>query len=208
VEVTGWPQGRNVQWWELARHVNQFTAAGHYAYTGVLSFESDCLPLAQDWIKQLHDEWESRPEGTMVMGDWHGPARGFEHINGNMIFHPMIYTMFKQKMRLPVGRGGWDAVLWKHWKPYALQSKTIYSQYRASNQTVEQLFAPRKLDAATPLYPATIQPALLHGIKSDEELDMVIKHLTEQNNTNVLTEEPVKRKTKINTAMNQPAPQG
>lgn len=203
-KVTGWPAGCNCQWWELAGHVFRETTKDRYNYDGVLCFEADCIPLAKDWIGQIATEWHNN-QPCAIMGDWHTPPRSHEHINGNLVFHPLLSEMFKRDMRLPVGVGGWDAILWKKFKPHAKPSRIIYSDYRRTGLTWEDMTQPRHTTESHPLHPETFKPVFLHGVKSREELRIAYDKIK---GTKSVDTTPHTGQNLPETATYQPAPQG
>lgn len=199
--VTGWPAGCNCQWWELASHVYRQATKGVWNYDGVFCFEADCVPLAKDWIAKIYTEWQ-QSQPCAIMGDWHTPPRAAEHVNGNMVFHPLLVGMFKSSMRLPVGAGGWDMVLWRKFKPHAKASRYIYSRYRSSDISWGVMSKPRHTTKGHPFHPETFHPVFLHGVKTRKELKIALDKIKGVDN------QPQPIQELPETATYQPAPQG
>lgn len=119
---TGHPYGSNLLWQSAMTEVTAL-AKDHkkFPHNGVLTFESDCVPLRRDWISALTREWN---EKVIQAGEWteddEDPGRHrfigqpkFEvmghkdrdHINGNMV----LRTDFLSRHQVPYTTDcGWD----------------------------------------------------------------------------------------------------
>jgi hypothetical protein len=84
----GWPHGPNTMWCSLIRQVYHMSRMDELASDGVLTFETDCIPIKTSWVSVLSKAWDdARRDGKEAIGHFHGPdARTPSHMNGNAIF--------------------------------------------------------------------------------------------------------------------------
>lgn len=186
---TGWPHGCNDLWQETMMRCAQGYDAGHIQTDGVLTFESDCIPLRPDWLDRLAEEWrEARARGKFVCGHahaWDAPGASIgdsigstetqlpaTHINGNAIFHAKV-SDFYPELNGCDARQGWDAYHGKLLLSIGVDSPFIYQRYRLKDgfdgvrgQKIDRTYieAIRKDDEI---------PALFHGIKQDYGLAVI-----------------------------------
>lgn len=157
-KTSGWPQGCNDLFFESYVHFCLKIKRGEWDYAAALFFESDCVPLARDWIRQLHEEWFK--QNKLILGFIHGKVEHpYPHVNGNLLISPQFY--FKNPHFYGCsGVKGWDCAHAKSMLPQATESRLIYNDYSRKTITTEELFAPKHRPKL-----GMIQPVLYHGVK-------------------------------------------
>lgn len=156
----GWPYGCNDLWRGLMLQIAGLMPTDYKGdCTAVLTFEADCIPLRQDWISCLLQEWQ-RVSGArkLCFGTYHdsGGPNGI-HLNGNGVFDILFAKKLICVQRAPVG--GWDVAYAKQIIPESVDSKFIIMRYAERGDVpFSEIASIRKGDEI---------PALLHGIKSD-----------------------------------------
>ncbi len=174
---SGWPLGPNDLWQETMMRVGQMARAGQLDATGVLTFESDCIPLRPDWISLLAAEWRKGEEqGKECVGHAHGyfdqktgHTHPITHINGNAIFSANV-TYNHPALNGCDARSGWDAYHGDLLLRIGMDTPLIYQRYRIQTITRDEVIAIQK-DGKT--------PALFHGIKSVDGLRAVESMVTD-----------------------------
>lgn len=112
----GWPIGCNQLWLGTVEWVLRMQRAKKIPlYSGVFTFEADCVPLTRDWIPNLKSHWERAVEqrnGKLaVMGAWlpNGPAgTTCGHINGNCMVSCAMLDKIVAATAKHTSRMGWD----------------------------------------------------------------------------------------------------
>jgi len=159
---TGWPLGPNDLWQETMMRVSQLADAGKITASGVLTFESDCIPLRPDWLDVLASEWEqAEREGFWCVGHVHGEPP--THINGNAIFSVHV-TDRHAPLNGCDSRQGWDAYHGDLLLNIGKDTNAIYQRYRIKNISRKEVEEIRKNEQI---------PALFHGIKRFDGLQAV-----------------------------------
>lgn len=167
-KTVGWPAAPNDLFYESYIHFCMQIKKGVWDYSAALFFEPDCVPLARDWIKQLHDEWFSQTK--LILGYIYGyNEHPTPHVNGNLMISPEFFKKNPQFYGCS-GRKGWDCAHAKRMLPAATESRLIYNDYARQSITSEELFC-RKYR----LKLGWIQPVLFHGVKSHDAIDHVKK---------------------------------
>lgn len=165
--ITGWPGGCNAQAHESYEIFAKAHKRKEWDYAAMLWAEADCVPLAKDWINQLHADWHS---GTQkVLGYWVTQEEfPVAHINGNCLISPDfgdIEPSFKEPPK-----GAWDiehsGVLMKHGRA----TTKIYSCYRLGTpenpwRGCDFLWEERKPFSQSPIADQMIKPVWFHGVK-------------------------------------------
>lgn len=168
----GWPLGCNDLWQEGMMRAEQLYKAGKITAKGILTFESDCIPLRPDWIDALEAEWAAvHKERKLCVGHAHSfqnkqnPAvmDPPTHINGNAIFHVNATSIFPELNGCPSG-SGWDAWHGELLLKIGRDTNMIYQKYRIQEATRDQVEGLRKNGEI---------PALFHGIKKTDGLAAV-----------------------------------
>jgi hypothetical protein len=120
----GWPDACNAMWINLAMEAakNSKEDGLWSRYKAFFSMEGDCCPLAKDWLKKIHDEWDDK--NVNVLGSWHHITadrcnkveNNIGHMNGNGLFSIDIGSKIAFQ-EVPEGNA-WDTF-------YALEFKTL-----------------------------------------------------------------------------------
>lgn len=150
---TGHPYGSNMLWASAMSEIQgQARDKRKFPYTGVLTFESDCIPLRADWISALTKEWN---EKVINAGEWseedqeidEGHVPGWpkielmahwdtDHFNGNMILRPDILT----RVQVPYTTNlGWDYYNKDRLKKVGVDTNLILQHYRRGVIQKEEL---------------------------------------------------------------------
>jgi hypothetical protein len=182
----GWPNGPNqmmaCSYEFLVESVKRNSLKGINLQTDfVLFMESDCVPLRNNWIRMLSEEFMA--SGKSVVGAWlkAGDAN-CEHVNGNCLVAMNFYRKFPSIFH-PPERGGWDATLAYGILPHAHPSKLIWSDYQLGmNHNPWRgdgyLWEPKRYGCKdNALYGIDLYPAWFHGIKTEQGLTAVRKRL-------------------------------
>jgi hypothetical protein len=175
---TGWPHGCN----ELAFAVLNESAVRYIKgdwqnVKAIFIFESDCIPIAKDWLDVVHSEWdEAESQGKLVSGCWspyHGD--GFGHINGNLLAHPYLATLHRLIGCDPTR--GWDDWLSSQVHQVWHKAGFIKNLYKATNVA--------DCDFASDWIPGK-RAVLIHGVKdmsAENYADRMLFANSEQKNT-------------------------
>lgn len=184
--ATGWPNGPNQVMGESYSFCVEGLRDGRIPREcdGVMFIESDCVPLARDWLDQILTEWkEARRLGRKVLGAHlkYGDAN-IEHINGNCIISLDFWRACKDIFN-PQSRGGWDATLRSPMIAHGYPSKLIWSDYRLGTDDnpwkgCDYLWQPKKYGAReNPHYGIELRPVWYHGIKTMAGINCVREKL-------------------------------
>lgn len=157
----GWPLGPNDLWAETMMRVSQLHGAGKIKSSGVLTVESDCIPLRPGWLDALADEWSVASKSHECLGHAHGDPP--THINGNAIFACDV-TIKHPELNGSDSRSGWDAYHGKLLLQIGKDTPLIYQRYRITEITRAEVEAIRK-DGQI--------PALFHGIKKGIGIEII-----------------------------------
>lgn len=169
---TGWPNGCNDLWAETIIRTTQLAEAGKIRATGVLTFESDCIPLRPDWLDIIAAAWkEAERKNLYCVGHAHRGVASIDgeptpeptHINGNAVFSVGIIKRFPQLMGSDA-RAGWDAYHGKLLLNIGEDTNTIFQRYRIKQIEREEVEAIRKNGEI---------PGMFHGIKGTDGLAAV-----------------------------------
>lgn len=148
----GYPRSPNYMVQELMQNAPEYFEDAD----GILLMESDCVPMARDWIDQLKAEWaRAWGSGKLLMGSWRAECTRVGHINGNMVFHPLL--AHKVPLPLPT-RKAWDVAWVPQFKDHWCQTGLIANRYCEMFVTEEQIHTPEC---------GTRPPVLVHGIKDN-----------------------------------------
>lgn len=161
-QLTGYPDGCNGLWANLAEKAYLMSTESSTnrpppwsQYCGVLAIESDCCPIASNWLEEIHKEWSSTK--AVFMGDWQNSGEyPIGHINGNAVFAMDLYKKAGVPLHPPHGKSWdtWFAKLFNQlgWK----KSKCIKSIWNTQTVSRNQIDIFQKCECV-----------LLHGVKSD-----------------------------------------
>ncbi len=149
----GYPFGPNKTALEIIN--GYFTEADKVK--AVLLIEPDCVPLAPDWLEQLEEEWD-RCAGNErdILGSWRPQNTRVGHINGNMIFNPLV-SLLLDLSHVPRDEP-WDTYYAPAFAPHWMRTGLIANRYKEVCVSEEQLRTPEC---------GTRPPVLVHGIKDD-----------------------------------------
>ena len=170
--LTGWPNGCNAMWSNLAMDCYRRKNGAIYSewgeYKACLSIESDCCPMADDWLEVLIKEWKSSM--VAVIGAWcpnneqHNTEEDqIGHINGNMLFDMNLVKMCPNIMGTPGGKA-WDtyhapAFRSAGWK----RSPHFLNWYYNGEMTQEQWMEQKSYGAV-----------FIHGVKGDSARNLYL----------------------------------
>lgn len=180
--VLGWPHGPNILWMEVAYWVATRARYGGKPWDSVLTFEPDCTPLRKTWWRELCEEFDEMRKTPTAQGKrcyYSGhlvlEPEYMEHVNGNLMFDPAVYSVAPAPFREPAKHGGWDVFWASQIMPYAKPSRLIYNDYRRRTSdisagenlvfTEDELYAPKYRVAGNPLHGIELNPCLIHGTK-------------------------------------------
>jgi hypothetical protein len=167
-QASGWPDGCNGLWYNLAAHAGErYAFYGDWKqYKAFLSMESDAGPLSDNWLEVLSKDWDDNQ--VCVLGAWdsrNGDCPGIGHINGNGMFHINIDGKAGVTLLPPSGKG-WDTYFANVFKKIGWQgTHTIRNIWNHPTLSEEQ-FLKLKQDGAV----------FLHGIKDNSVRDLYLKH--------------------------------
>src|SRR6476620_3724594 len=157
--ATGHPGGSNALWLSTLME-----AEGQYRdslknkklpqFNGVLTFESDCIPLRRDWISALTNEWNQKVIGA---GEWteeeEDPLQwhtlnwpkyeimahwDHDHYNGNMVLRPDIRQRHSKVINFTSDLG-WDYCQKDLYKRIGCDTDMILQHYRRGTITREEI---------------------------------------------------------------------
>jgi hypothetical protein len=172
-KTKGWPQGCNDLFFEAYGRFCIRVKQKFWDYDAALFFESDCVPLARDWIEQLQREWYERDQS--ILGFIYGPGdHPIPHVNGNLMISPRFQRECREFFACP-SHAGWDCAHAKAMLKHARASRLIFNDYSRKSIGREELFAPKSYGARHPLANQTVQPVFYHGVKGTDAIDCVRK---------------------------------
>lgn len=130
----GWPAGCNAVWCDLFQESHRRVKSGEWANVRALfTFESDCIPVARDWLDRLHTEWTlAENEGKWMTG-W-----VTDHINGNALFHPNLFHFLPRITGCPANMA-WDYYFRKDFEPHWRRANYIENLYNQRGVLRSQL---------------------------------------------------------------------
>ncbi len=148
--LVGYPASPNFMAFDVMQ-----AAAEWEDVNAVLLMESDCVPVAKDWIDQLKGDWlRSQAQDRLVLGSWRAACHANGHINGNMLFSPSLVRKAGMKPCPP--KKPWDVFFVKYFEPHWMRTGLI------SNRYCEMYLDAVKIE--TPEC-GTRPPVLVHGVK-------------------------------------------
>lgn len=161
--VKGHPGGCNAVWHDTMVNVSELGRTRRMDY--VFTFEADCVPLKQDWIRHLKVVCsEAKRDNIRVTGHLLPECpTAIEHVNGNAIFSTKLLSEFPMLLNCPAN-DPWDLWSAKYFKRQWRHDSFIFNAYRQKGYTEEQFVALQKNGHA-----------LVHGIRDDNGLDFVRK---------------------------------
>lgn len=161
--VKGHPAGCNALWHDTMVNVSELGRMRRMDY--VFTFEADCVPLKQDWIKHLKQVcFDAKRDNIKVTGHL-CPQSGnvIEHINGNAIFSTKLLSEFPNLLNCP-DKDPWDLWSVKYYSRYWRHNTFIFNAYRKTEFLDEQFVELQKKGYA-----------LVHGIRDDNGLNFIRK---------------------------------
>lgn len=150
---TGYPASPNFMAMEIMRHVRTLA---DFNYNAALLMEADCVPVAHDWIDQLMGDWNrASAAGKYLMGSWRKECSDFGHVNGNMVFHPMIteWLQFPETLH-----EAWDIQLAPMFQGNWCRTGLIANRYMEIMVSPDELKTPEC---------GSVSPVLIHGVKDE-----------------------------------------
>lgn len=159
----GWPNGCNDLWFGSVEWVHSMIEGKKVVpYKAFLTFESDCVPLAANWINRLSTAWDEANAKTpiFVLGPYltaPGP-----HINGNMLLsgNPAFTHWVTRKVGGAPPNAGWDYVMYRDFKRWGARDLPIMRSYWGTKTFSDDAFL-AEIAAGT---------VFIHGIKDDSLL--------------------------------------
>ena len=136
--------------------INAIRAAGEWwrGARGFMLMESDCIPVARDWIEQLIIEWSrARTQGALLMGSWRPECTPVGHLNGNLCFHGTLAEVLKGA---EIPKKAWDIALVPLFEAHWCRTGLISNRYREIILTDERIAMPEC---------GTKPPVAVHGAK-------------------------------------------
>lgn len=150
----GWPNGPNGIWHHLMTWVFEQTRRNFHQWDCVLTIESDCVPLASDWIHQLKNEWLTA--NKLAVGCFVGG--GVLHVNGNAMFDVRLMEKIPTMYGTPHEKS-WDTHHADKIMPHAYDTPLIVSEHGWKKPITEaRLYQSKE---------GNIKPVLFHGCKHD-----------------------------------------
>lgn len=172
-KTTGWPMGCNDLFFEAFNRFCLRVRQKFWEYDAALFFESDCVPLARDWIARLQSEWYEREQ--MILGFVYGPGdHPVPHVNGNLLISPKYQRHNREFFACP-SKHGWDVYHAANMMKVARASRLIFNDYARRSISCEELFAEKRYGDRHPLKNAAVQPVFYHGVKGDDAVNCVRK---------------------------------
>lgn len=158
----GWAMGCNDLWQETMMRVSSLYDTGKITSTGVLTFESDCIPLRPDWLNVLTEEWlEAENAQLEAVGHFHGDPP--THINGNAIFDARI-TIHHPELSGSDAQTGWDVHHGQLLMSIGMDTPYIYQLYRIKGITRDKIEELRKQGEI---------PSIFHGVKGTAGMEAI-----------------------------------
>jgi hypothetical protein len=191
--ITGWPAACNTMVHEIYSLFHQQCHSqrdDRWQYAAIFFGEPDCVPLARDWISQIHNEWHecdwNWPLGNnqLALGHWmtgDDSDCGVPHINGNMLLSPEFLNA-DPAFRV-TSLGAWDVTHSKAILAHGRPSKKIFSSYALGRDPKNpwrgcgDLFKERQMHGANPIAGEVLKPIYLHGCKDMRALECVREKL-------------------------------
>jgi hypothetical protein len=154
---TGWPDGCNAMALDMIHLAYERSAAEWKDFKAVYLMESDLMPMRRDWLAAIADEWDSaEANGKYILGSWYPFHSEVGHINGNMLFSPLLIARLRGLDECPPGKA-WDTEFAPRFAPHWQKSRIMANHYDWQKDIPpEVLFAP--VDGITPV-------AIVHGVK-------------------------------------------
>lgn len=163
----GWPHGCNDLWFDTMSWAYDLRRSGEIKSTGILTFESDNLPLKRDWIDILKNEWREHSKGKLAVGNvWNDP---FPHVNGNGIFFVRMQEKLGSRMHGCAAHKPWDLHMAKWILPKSHDTNELTQIYNGEIKDLYELAAVKKNGH---------RPALLHGPKGIKHLELAKRFLS------------------------------
>jgi len=165
----GWPAGCNGLAHDIMQLAGESRRRGEWkSVDGVWLLEADVLPLHRDWLHLVAQEWhDASRAGKLVLGAWSPDHSPFGHVNGNMVFHPELWSRVRG-LEGSAPHIGWDVYHAHRLSPVWQKSRQMINLYRAAEVTEDQL------------WPAGEPYVFAHGIKDDSGRQLVEKRLLEK----------------------------
>jgi hypothetical protein len=180
----GWPAGPNCMALEVYNYFAEQNRSKRWDYAAIMLLEPDSIPLAKDWIRQIHDEWGRLRSSVHVLGPWllSGDTQSkMDHINGNCLFSPKFREVCRRFVLAPK-QLAWDAYFaydmmeWGH-PSRLIWSDYYYDTYKNPWRGEEVFWEPKRYNLARhPLYGEELHPVWFHGIKTMRGQESCRKH--------------------------------
>lgn len=183
-QIVGWPHGPNGQ----MRDTLAYFATRKWGYSAIWLTEPDCLPLAADFIAQVHAEWASTNRLIMgcVIGQFpEGNPDGTQvHVNGNMVIAAEFPRLYPEIITVKTTIA-WDAAHRLNLMHHTLASRTIYSDYKLGEprnpwRDCGHLWREVTYFDRHPLAGQPFRPAWMHGCKDPRGLACVRERLLQK----------------------------
>lgn len=167
---TGWPDGPNQLWFGLIEYLRSACRDGRMPrYSGIFTLEPDCIPIRQDWVHLLFQEWHKR--GVDFLGAaMNGPDLAVApHTNGNMIVRgsdEVLSAVAEQAAECPKDQA-WDVWLY----PFLARNFRV-----SGSDLIFNCWQSPTIAAAAVYHWRRQGIALIHGVRDDS----CLRHAREQ----------------------------
>lgn len=132
---------------------------------GVLLWEADDVPVCKDWLDRILAEWKTaRAAGKLILGCY--MAEPAPHINGNMVFHPSLYSAVRGLEGCPTFTA-WDVFHAPKFLPVAQHSREIANFYHAVAVPPGRVWDKK----------GNAKFAFVHGVKDSSVFDEALKRV-------------------------------
>lgn len=169
LNAVGYPLGCNEMFYDLIEQIR--APAWSTNYFAFYNMESDCVPLAVNWIQQLSDEYKKTNEENSAIG--HFCEKPVLHMNGASIYST---DFFNRAGGLDLLGGpsqiAYDFYHAKRVLSVARDTSLMALDFNRKTITAEDLFGLRKNG---------VKPAVFHGVKDQSALIAVRSHLIDRN---------------------------
>jgi len=171
---TGWPMGPNALAMDAFALTHKLWKAGQFDFTAAMLVEADCVPLYPDFVERLARDYAERKR--LVTG--HLQFSPLPHINGNLLFHPMLFDLEPSLAFGETPKEAWDLKFWPKLEPYSAPTDLILNDYRLNTHKnpwkgCDYLYKPRLYETPHPFAGSMTRQVWLHGVKGMAGIDCI-----------------------------------
>src|SRR6478736_1707412 len=167
----GWPTGCNQLEVGAYEWFVESNRGGNYDIPYIFFAEADTVPLRPTWLSEIVKE--AYDNKALMLGAYFVQEDGYAHINGNAVIHRDFWRSCKMIWNISPWVG-WDVAIGKQALQYGTPSRLIWQDYRLGApdnpwKGDDHIFAEKQFNTkSNPLYGQPLQPAFLHGCKTDQ----------------------------------------